>query len=111
MSGRCMMELNWCWQTTKCRSLAGCALQILKQQGWKIPFILVSGVIGEEAAVAAMRNGATDYLMKDRLLRLSPAVDMALEQTRLRHERRLAKTALEDSKRRYLEMLKNVQAR
>ncbi len=67
------------------------ALELLKQSGLEIPFILVSGTIGEETAVEAMRQGATDYLLKDRLTRLGAAVTHALEESRLRRER--AKTA------------------
>jgi len=60
------------------------ALDLLRQRDADIPFIIVSGVIGEETAVVAIKHGATDYLMKDRLARLGPAVDHALEQRRLR---------------------------
>jgi PAS domain S-box-containing protein len=63
------------------------ALELAKQRGLETPFILVSGTIGEETAVAAMKQGATDYLIKDRLTRLGPAVTHALEQSRLRKER------------------------
>ncbi len=52
------------------------------------PFILVSGSLGEEAAVAAMKQGATDFLLKDRLTRLGSAVERALEEQLLRSERR-----------------------
>jgi DNA-binding NtrC family response regulator len=53
------------------------ALELLQDLGLDIPFIVVSGAIGEDAAVAMMRQGATDYLMKDRLRRLGPAVRRA----------------------------------
>jgi glycogen phosphorylase len=55
------------------------ALELLQQQGLAIPFILVSGTIGEEAAVAAMKQGATDYVLKDRMGRLGAAVMCALQ--------------------------------
>src|ERR1043165_881069 len=48
------------------------ALALFRQKGMQIPFLVVSGHIGEEMAVAAMRAGADDYLMKDRLARLVP---------------------------------------
>ncbi len=64
------------------------ALELLKKEGLDIPFILISGTIGEDTAVEAMRQGATDYLLKDRLTRLASAVEQALEQSRLRKERR-----------------------
>jgi PAS domain S-box-containing protein len=73
------------------------ALEILKARGLDIPFILVSGAIGEERAVTAMQNGAADYLLKDRLTRLGPAVANALEQKRLRDEKRRADKALRES--------------
>jgi two-component system, cell cycle sensor histidine kinase and response regulator CckA len=64
------------------------ALEILKARGIDVPFILVSGTIGEDLAVQAMRSGATDYLLKDRLTRLGPAVEHGLEEARLRKEQR-----------------------
>lgn len=70
------------------------ALELLKQSGLEVPFILVSGIIGEDTAVVAMKLGATDYLMKDRLGRLGEAVSHALEEFRLRRERRQADEAL-----------------
>ena len=64
------------------------ALELLKKSGLDIPFLIVSGSIGEEIAVEAMKLGAADYLFKDRLARLGSAVHQALEQVRLRRERR-----------------------
>jgi two-component system cell cycle sensor histidine kinase/response regulator CckA len=64
------------------------ALQLLRKRGLKTPFILVSATIGEETAVAAMRQGAADYLLKDRLTRLGEAVKNALAEKRLRDERK-----------------------
>jgi len=69
------------------------ALELLKQSGLEIPFILVSGTIGEDTAVQAMKNGATDYLLKDRLVRLGSAVLHALAEFQLRRERRKADDA------------------
>jgi diguanylate cyclase (GGDEF)-like protein/PAS domain S-box-containing protein len=63
------------------------ALTLLKESGLDIPFILISGAVGEELAVAAMKQGAADYLLKDRLMRLAPATAQVLEQFRLRRER------------------------
>jgi glycogen phosphorylase len=54
------------------------ALELLQQQGMDIPFIVVSGTIGDEAAAAIMKQGASDYVLKDRLSRLTPAVLRAL---------------------------------
>ena len=64
------------------------ALELLKKRGLEIPLIIISGTIGEEIAVEAMRLGAADYLFKDRLARLGSSVHQALEQVRLRKERR-----------------------
>ena len=69
------------------------ALELLRQRGLDIPFIIVSGAIGEETAVAAMRQGATDYLLKDQLGRLGPAVTQAVEARRLREDKRRAEEA------------------
>jgi signal transduction histidine kinase/ActR/RegA family two-component response regulator len=52
-----------------------------------VPFLIVSGVIGEEAAVDSLHNGATDYILKDRLSRLTPAVRRALDEAALRRDR------------------------
>ncbi len=64
------------------------ALQILQARQLDIPFIVVTGAISEEIAVACMRQGATDYLLKDRLMRLGEAVRQALQASRLRAEKR-----------------------
>lgn len=65
------------------------ALELLKQQpALDIPFILVSGTIGEEMAVTAMQQGAADYLLKDRITRLGPAVQRALQEVEERAERK-----------------------
>jgi len=55
------------------------ALELLQQQGLGIPFIVVSGTIGDEPAAAVIRQGASDYVLKDRLHRLGPAVQRALQ--------------------------------
>ena len=64
------------------------ALELLKKSGLEIPFILISGTIGEDIAVEAMKLGATDYLLKDRLARLGPAVRRALQEVEERNQRR-----------------------
>ena len=63
------------------------ALEILQECKLDIPFIIVSGTIGEERAVQVMQHGATDYIMKDRLGRLGQAVDQALARWRLKEEK------------------------
>ena len=64
------------------------ALKLLKKTGIDIPFILVSGVIGEEVAVEAMKIGAHDYLMKNKLIRLVPAIERELHDAVVRREHR-----------------------
>ena len=64
------------------------ALATLQGRGDDVPFIVVSGSVGEDTAVAVMRSGATDYIMKDRLQRLAPAVARALQDAAVRRERR-----------------------
>ena len=63
------------------------ALQILQQKKLDLPFIIVSGHIEEETAVDAMHSGAHDYIMKDRLARLVPAVQRELSEAEVRHAR------------------------
>jgi two-component sensor histidine kinase/CheY-like chemotaxis protein len=77
------------------------ALELLQQRGLDIPFLVVSGEIGEDAAVALMRQGATDYLLKDRLRRLGPAVRRALADKQIRLEKRDAEKALWASEARF----------
>ena len=63
------------------------ALRIVKEQRPELPFILVSGTIGEDTAVAAMRAGAQDYIMKSNLARLAPAVERELQEAQVRRAR------------------------
>jgi diguanylate cyclase (GGDEF)-like protein len=70
------------------------ALRLMKERGLNIPFIVVSGCIGEEMAVECMRAGATDYLLKDRLGRLGHSVTQALDRKRLLEEKRQAEQRL-----------------
>ena len=70
------------------------ALQATQGSGQAIPFIIVSHAIGDEDAVALMRAGAADYLLKDRLGRLGESVRHALEQRRLREEHAAARNAI-----------------
>jgi diguanylate cyclase (GGDEF)-like protein len=66
------------------------ALAIVREQHPDLPFIFVSGTIGEDTAVAAMRTGAHDYIMKGNLKRLAPAVDRELREAAVRRERHIA---------------------
>jgi len=77
------------------------ALDLLQARGLDVPFIIVSANIGEDIAVSAMKRGADDYLLKDRLARLGPAVVHALERKKQRRERQQAEAALRESEERF----------
>lgn len=76
------------------------ALKLYKEREANIPFIVVSGSIGEELAVSAMKAGAYDYIMKDNLARLVPAVERELREAESRRQRRSAEKALDQCRRR-----------
>ena len=69
------------------------ALLLFKESGLEIPFIIISGTMGENLAAQAMRDGANDYLSKNNLVRLVPIVERELRQMKLRREHRQAETA------------------
>jgi PAS domain S-box-containing protein len=73
------------------------ALQLAQTICPEVPFILVSGVLGEEQAIDALKQGATDYILKQRLERLGPAVKRALRERRERQERQLVTKALQQT--------------
>ena len=75
------------------------ALQLLQERGLNIPFIIVTGSISEEVAVESMKQGAADYLLKDRLVRLGQAVLHAVQEKKLRDERQRAKERSEELER------------
>jgi diguanylate cyclase (GGDEF)-like protein/PAS domain S-box-containing protein len=78
------------------------ALAILKEENQQVPFILVSGALGEERAIEILRSGVTDYVLKNRLSRLVPAVRRACEEATERAEHRRAEAALRESEERYM---------
>ena len=73
------------------------ALELLKSTGLDIPFIIISGSIGEDSAVAVMKSGAHDYMMKGNVKRLVPSVERELRDAEVRRQRRAAEEALHDS--------------
>lgn len=84
------------------------ALRLAQERKLDVPFILVSGAMGEDLAVSALREGAADYILKDRLARLGQAVTQALGQRRLREEMRDAEVMLRESERRYRGLFEGV---
>lgn len=74
------------------------ALEILTEAGLDLPFIIVSGAIGEETAVQLMRAGAKDYVRKEKLVRLVPVLRRELSDAVSRRERMIAETALKASR-------------
>ena len=84
-------------------------LDMLKDAGLLIPFILVSGEIGEDTAVAAMRTGASDYLLKNNLARLAPALMHAIEANESQRARAAADEELRKSKQRLHELAGHLQ--
>ena len=85
------------------------ALQMLRDSGLALPFILVSGQIGEDTAVEAMRNGASDYLLKDNLSRLAPALENAIAAGEGRQARLAADRELALSRQRLSELAQHLQ--
>ncbi len=85
------------------------ALDLLKASALMVPFILVSGEIGEDTAVEAMRNGASDYLLKNNLTRLAPALLHAVETHELLLARQRADHELGESKQRVHELAQHLQ--
>jgi PAS domain S-box-containing protein len=70
------------------------ALAVVKERGLDVPFIIVSGHINETTAVAAMKAGAHDYVMKDKLARLAPAIAREIRDAEVRRERRASEKKL-----------------
>ena len=76
------------------------ALALLGQSGLDVPFLTVSGTIGEDIAVESMKLGASDYLLKDRLSRLGQSVRQSMDRRWLRREQQRAEEALRESEER-----------
>jgi two-component system sensor histidine kinase UhpB len=83
------------------------ALRLLQASGQDLPFIIVSGSINEEVAVAAMKAGAHDFVTKDHLRRLIPAVGRELREAEMRRQRCRAEKALQEAESRYQDLYEN----
>src|SRR5712691_2387324 len=83
------------------------ALRHVQECGLDVPFIIISGHLGEEMAVQCVKQGATDYLLKDRLTRLGQAVGQALEQQHLRNASRQAEQSLRQAEEKYRSIFEN----
>ncbi len=86
----------------------GCsALKIVKEKCPDIPFIFVSGTIGEDFAIESLKNGATDYVIKERMARLGPAVLRALSDMERKTENQRAEKALKESELRFRSLVQS----
>lgn len=83
------------------------ALRLVRNQGLDLPFVLISGTLGEESAIESLKAGATDYVLKDRLQRLVPVVRRALAERAERRQREQAELAVRVSDARYRELFEN----
>ena len=83
------------------------ALDIARQVSPHVPFIFLSGTIGEENAIRALKNGAKDYVLKDNVLRLPAAAERALQDARVAAELRMADTTLKANERRFRALIEN----
>ncbi|HEX5055032.1 MAG TPA: ATP-binding protein [Gammaproteobacteria bacterium] len=85
------------------------ALTVLQQTGLDIPFIIISGTIGEERAVATMRAGARDFILKHDLRRLAPIIERELREAQIRQTRRRTEQALKAAEFRYRQIVNTAQ--
>ena len=83
------------------------ALKIAQEKCPDVPFIFVSGTLGEDVAIEALKHGAVDYVLKDRLSRLIPSVRRALREVEEQRERKRAQEALQESEARKKAMLES----
>ena len=80
------------------------ALDLARAKRPEIPFLFVSGTIGEDSAVEALKNGATDFILKHRLVRLIPSIERALREVQDRAERQRAEEYMRQSEHKYREV-------
>ncbi|HWF48306.1 MAG TPA: ATP-binding protein [Bryobacteraceae bacterium] len=86
------------------------ALEVVEKQQLDIPFIVLTGFVNEDVVVECIKRGAADYLLKDRLVRLGPAVNRALEESELRRQKRSMEAALRKSNDRFQHLVETTRA-
>ena len=84
------------------------ALDMVRARSKEVPFIFVSGTIGEDRAVEALKRGATDYVLKERMSRLQPVVMRALQEAKERETLRNMQDALRESEERFRQLAENI---
>lgn len=87
---------------------APAALTLLQEGGHDLPFIIVSGTVGEATAVSALKAGAHDFLIKGQLARLAPAIERELRDAQVREERRNAQQTLREREQYFRALIENV---
>lgn len=84
------------------------AFDLVRELHVDLPFIILSGVVGEESAVEAMLAGVHDYVMKDKIMRLVPAIQRELREAQVRRERRQARRELQETQERFTLFMRHV---
>ena len=82
-------------------------LNLARNKSQEIPIIFVSGTIGEDLAIELLKKGATDYILKDKLVKLVPAINRAINERNERIERKVIQGALEESEERFRNVFMN----
>ncbi len=86
------------------------ALKLTQQRAPDVPFLFLSGTLGEDAAIESLKKGAVDYVLKTRLVRLAPAVTRALREAREKVERKRAEEALRRSEKELRDLIQTIPA-
>ena len=84
------------------------ALAVARERCSELPFIFVSGKMGEEVAIESLKSGATDYILKNNFKRLAPSVRRALKEAELEFERKQKEEALVESEEKFRDLVENI---
>src|ERR1700733_3956106 len=84
------------------------ALALLKEKGKDLPFILVTGVLGDGIAVDCVKQGVSDYVLKDRLARLPVAIRSSIKEARLQEEHKWADNKLQESEKMFRTLAESI---